>query len=830
MRTRIWTAALGLLLLVVLATGSYLYWQAREAEPLYDGELILPGLQAPAIVTFGPYAVPHIEARSEQDLFQIQGYVLASERMWQMDLMRRLAKGELAAVLGEDLVPVDRLFRTLGLARAASRSLAAISSHGRQVLEAYARGVNTYRQLNASRLPLEYRLAGFEPAPWSPVDSLAIAEYMGCLLSFNVREELVFLRLAKRLGSTRALELFPTDEGLPAPEYPQEFSSYLTGATAPSVEPRRTAVPSIGLPLPGPASNSWAVPGTRTRDGQPLLANDPHLSPSTPGIWYELEMKAPGYHAAGLTLPGVPLVLIGHNQDLAWAITTVMADTQDIFLERPTDNGNSVERADGRREAITRRKESIHVRDRQEPVPLAVRSTSNGIIINDILGIATGTPLELVDPGLPYLLALKRNIELPDQTIEGFYRLNRASTVESARDAVRRLSHTSQNIVFAHRNGDLAWQVTGALPLRRGSLGTFPMPAWTGDFGWEGYAPREQNPGGGPTDDVLVTANNRFTDLAHEPHVTRSWLAPFRAQRIREMLSNSNQMTVEAMTAMQLDRTSIEARHLLTALRRLDPDLPNLDPSAWRAVENHLLGWDTRMQPASPSAAFYLLLQAALFEELFGDELGEDLAALESTASYKYHALQEVVRTGRSSFWDDVRTPEQEASVHIWARAIHNAHRELERRQGEPTTARLDRLQRLVFPHAFHRTPLLGRLFDVGPIGIGGGNHTVNVTKSRLLTPETPRFLPSYRVVFTPGQWGATRGTQTLGQSGHRFSPHRTDQLDDWRSGKTHAWHWNGPPPEAVMGTLRLLPERELPGEDKTGGRGQEAAKDSLRS
>ena len=807
MRARIWSFTLLILLLASVGSAAYLFWRAKQAEPRYQGELTLPGLQAPVQVRFGPKAIPYIQAASQEDLFLAQGYLVAAERMWQMDLLRRLARGQLAEVLGEDLLPVDRLFRTLGLARAAERNLAAIRGDAAEALEAYARGVNAYRVLHASRLPLEYRLAGFQPAPWSPVDSLAIAEYMGFMLSFNFREELAFLRVAARLGTARALELFPSDEGMPAPAYTLELEDYAAGNIGEPLIPYWDAMRALGLPVAGPASNSWAVSGRRTASGEPLLANDPHLAPSMPSIWYELELQAPDFHVAGVALPGLPLVVIGHNEDLAWGFTTAMADTQDIFLERPLSAGTAVERAGSEPEPIAFRTEEIRVRGRQQTDQLVLRSTSNGVIINDILGTQTGIPMEFVDTKLPYLLALRWNIELPDRALEGIYRLNTAQTIEAAREAVRLISHAAQNVLLVHRSGEIAWQMSGALPLRLRGLGTFPVPAWQPGNGWKGYLERDRNPGkSNPDEGLLITANNRVVSADSPIHVSRSWMPPFRAQRIRELLTTRADLAPESLARMQLDLASIEARRTREALHKLEPELRRVDPEAWAVAEHFLLNWDTHLVPESASGALFMLLRMTLFTELFGDELDEDLSALASTTVYTYHAFLEVIRTGDSSFWDDTRTARQEAPAEIWGRALRKARNELARRQGDPQTARLDRLRRLTFPHAFHNS-LLGPLFDVGPIGTGGGDHTVNVMKSLLLNPETPSFVPTYRVVFTPGDWRSTRGTQTLGQSGHRFSRYRDDQLHDWLTGKTHPWYWGGPPPHEVIGNLVLVPE-----------------------
>lgn len=340
------------LLLVALALGAagVAWWAMDSALPVYSGERTLPGLSAPVRVRTGPHGVPSIDAESIRDLVMAQGFTVARERMWQMDLMRRLAQGRLAEIFGPKALAADRLFRTMSLGADAKRSLAVLERPYRALLEAYAQGVNDYLGEARGRLPVEYRITGLEPTPWRPADSLAIGAYMAWTQSFNLREELIFLRIAARIGPSRARLLFPTDEGVPAPPLPLGLPEDL-GALDPALPAALLATmdgpAALGLPVPGAASNAWAVTGARTADGSAMLANDPHLAPSVPGIWYELEIQAPGLHAAGLALPGVPLILIGHNADLAWGFTSAIADTEDLFLERPTADGGSVERPGG---------------------------------------------------------------------------------------------------------------------------------------------------------------------------------------------------------------------------------------------------------------------------------------------------------------------------------------------------------------------------------------------------------------------------------------------------------------------------------------------------
>ncbi|WP_338115373.1 penicillin acylase family protein [Thiocystis minor] len=789
-----------------------LYWLARRAEPVYSGTLTLTGLTSPVRVGFGPHAVPTIAADNLQDLLFAQGYVVASERLWQMDTLRRLASGRLAEVFGADALPADRFFRTVGLAHEARRTLESLEASDRDLLAAYAAGVNAYRNEARARLPLEYRIAGFAPAPWQPEDSLVIGGYMAWTQSFNLRAELTFLRLAARIGPARARELFPTDEGIPAPDVSPELVRYLSPSPsrkslteAPSLDSACRLPARFGLPIPGAASNAWVANGSRTATGAAMLANDPHLAPSMPGIWYELELIAPELHLSGVTLPGVPLVLIGHNEHLAWGFTSAIADTQDLFVERATPDGR-VERAGSDPEPILSRIERIPVKD-AEPVELAVRRTSHGVIVNGILGDATDSPMDL--PGLDTadLLALRQNNDLPDLSFAAIHRLARSRTLSEAREASTGFRQVALNLMLAHRDGGIAWQVTGLLPKRGKGSGAFPSPGWLPEYAWRGFVPQRLNPAQtDPTGGALITANNRTIPADYPVAVSRAWMAPYRAQRIAELLAGSPPLTPASMADIQRDRLSLQARLMQRSLRRIEMELRAVDARAWDIASDSLLDWNGVMDGDSPSAALFILLEPALFEALYGDELGEDLAALMEMAMVAYNPLQETLRSGQSSFWDDATTPMIETPAEIWARAILAATADLKSRSGVSGKAPLERIRTLTFPHAFDKLPVLGPWFSVGPIGVAGGTDTVNVMKATPLKPEQALFAPSMRVVATPADWTQTRGTLPLGQSGHRFSPYRTDQLDDWLAGDSHPWPWNGPVDGNVVGQLLLMP------------------------
>jgi penicillin amidase len=824
MRRRLrWLAVIAAI--AVIVAGGVVVWLLKSPEPSYDGSQHLPGLHEAVSVRFGTHAVPSISASSIEDLVRAQGWVLASERLWQMDLMRRLASGRLAEVFGANALAVDRYFRTVGLPSAARDGLAALEPRYRRLLQAYADGVNAWISAHSSRLPAEYRISGVEAANWRPLDSLAIGEYMAWINAVNLREELVFLRLAQRVGTRRALELFPTDEGIPAPADAYALPDYTTPArTASPVAAGLVAalgtldayVADLGLPTRGAASNAWAVTGDRTSNGQALLANDPHLSASMPSIWYEMELQAPGMHVAGLSLPGIPLILIGHNEQLAWGLTTAMADTQDLFLERVTGDGDAVLRPDGAQAAIRSRAEQITVAGRDTPVALMIRSTSHGVLIDDLLR-GPWTPEGLAAVRGPWLVALRTNLDVPGRAFAALYGLNTAETVEEARAAAMDIRHVSQNVTIAHRNGRIGWQVTGQLPNRGRGTGGFPAPGWEPGYGWTGWLPSTKNPGvSDPPSDHLVNANNRTIPTDYPAVIGHTWLAPYRAQRIEAMLTEARTETrrldAADLAAMQLDRKSIKAQVFLDALRRHLPAIEDFDPVAAGIARDGLLGWNGAFEPDSGPAVLFSLLREPLYEGLFGDELGDDLPPLIDLAVASYGPLEEAVRTDQSSFWDDQSTPGRtEGPAQVWAKALRQAHAQVKARFPDPGSRRLDQLQSVVFPHAFAGQPIIGELFGVGPVGLGGDASTVNVAITSADDPEQISYIPSMRVVYTPADWSGTRGTLPLGQSGHRLSRYRTDQLDDWITGGTHRWPWNGPPDGDEIGRLLLLPPGQKP-------------------
>jgi acyl-homoserine lactone acylase PvdQ len=465
-----------------------------------------------------------------------------------------------------------------------------------------------------------------------------------------------------------------------------------------------------------------------------------------------------------------------------------------------------VERAGGEAETLAVGTERILVRG-ADPVDLPIRSSSNGVVIDAVLGPVTRTPIDLPEVSSPDLIVLRQAHDQPDLAFAGLLRLNQATSLPEAAEAILAFRHVVLNLMLAHRDGGIGLQVSGLLPRRGKGSGAFPLPGWVEGAAWQGFVPQTANPTRiDPPGGALITANNRIVPADYPVTVSNAWMAPFRAQRIHARLDEAGVLDPARMAAIQRDRLSEQAALTRRWLRALEMELRAVDTGAWATATELLQDWDGEMSASSRPAALYALLEPALFRALYGDELGEDLEPLADLALFVYSPLQETLQSGRSGFWDDVTTEEVEQPAEIWARALKAARHELEARTAAGGEVRLDRVRTLTFPHAFGALPVVGSVFNVGPLPVGGHSDSVDLMKSRLLEPGEAIIIPTLRVVFTPADWSQTRAVQPLGQSGHRFSPYRTDQLDDWLNGDSHHWPWGGPSEKATLGVLTLAP------------------------
>lgn len=762
--------------------GLGIVYLTRRAFPQTSGTITAAGLGGPVEVVRDAWGIPHIAARSARDLFFAQGFVHAQDRLWQMELNRRTASGRLSEILGEATLPTDRFLRTIGLRRAAEAHVAAISGRARDMLEAYAAGVNASIAVSQGRLPLEFVLLGFAPEPWTPADTLAYGKLMAWVLGGDWRSEILRQQLVERFGDGALERLMPA-----YPSSPIIVPDARAGA-GPSPHDARPAHPRIAFPTPpeisdrpagsgdlptlpgwsgiaggtggGFGSNNWVAAGDRTSTKSALLANDPHLEAQMPAVWYLMHLTGGPYDVAGATFPGVPGVIIGHNRDVAWGVTNANPDVQDLYIERfhPQDPNRYLFKGEWLPAAVIR--EEIRVKGRSEPVVEAVRVTRHGPILNNVVR------------GLGQFLALRWTALDASTIIEAVDGINRASSWDEFREALRAWDAPGQNFVFAHRNGEIGYQLSGRIPVRARGGGGVPVPGWTGEYEWTGTVPFEALPSVHRSTGIVVTANNRITPPGYAPFLGRDWDPGFRAQRIGEMLSTGPQ-ALETFQRIQSDLTSIPGRLAVAALRSVTVSDPALQP-----LFQDLVAWDGLVSPGSRPAALYEAFVDALIRELFKGPLDES-----TFARYLRHydapvvTMLALLRDPSSGWWRGDRDRAIE-------RAFREAVRTLERRLGPDRSRwRWGRLHQPVFVHPLGRLKAFAWIFNATPPETGGDAFTVNQGAFNPEEPFRQVLVSSYRQILDPADWDRSRVIYTTGQSGLPFHPHYRDFSTRWARG-----------------------------------------------
>jgi penicillin amidase len=794
--------ALAAVLVALLVAGAALALLAASTFPRERGEVRVAGLSAAVTIEQDERGVPTIRAATADDALFGLGYAHARDRLWQIEFQRRVGSGRLAEVLGARTVPTDRFLRTVGFRRAAEAAIPSLSAEVRQALAAYAAGVNAFLAADGAR-PIEFRLLGISPEPFTIVDSLVWSKMMAWDLAANATTEIRRAAYVEKVGRQRAADMFPEAPLTPTILLDEEWASSFESRAA-SGRPVDSAVANpqskiqspkwrqleaafeliAGLGLTGDelGSNSWVVAGSRTTTGKPLLANDPHLGFRAPSVWYLARLEAPGFSVAGATLPGVPGVIIGHNTRIGWGLTSVEPDVQDLYLEEtdPADPTRYRFRGEWRR--FTSRNETIRVKG-ASPVTFEVRESVHGPIVTDSLAGANrfGRPVALRWTGL----------DPDDTTPEAFLGIDRASNWKEFLAAASRLTAPAQNLVYADVDGHIGYTATGAIPIRPRADGLLPVSG-AGEDEWSGYVPFEKLPRVlDPPRGFVATANNRVVSPRYPWPFTRDWPEPYRALRITDRLTAVPRVSPEDMRAIQMDQVSYQARELLPLL--LDTVAPD---AASRDALERLRAWDRTFSADSVPASIYAAWYAAL-SAMPEDELGES-----QPGNVRSRFLINAIRS-ESAWCDDVRTPGRETCADFKAASLARALTILRKRLGpDPSSWRWDRLHTARSPHGvFDRVPVLRRFFSL-EVGQGGDGSAVNVGGYSRDGSFVMTAGPSYRQVFDFTDLARSRFVLTTGQSGNVFDRRYRDQLPLWHDGRS--FELGG----AAAKTLTLLPAK----------------------
>jgi len=782
--------------ILVITTAALTWWFIYRPLPQTDGSISLPGLQHEVAVERDVWGVPHIRAASVEDLAEAQGYVMAQDRLWQMDLLRRVARGQLSEILGSRTLPIDKEFRTYGFARAAERDASLLDPESRKVMEAYARGVNQFITQNKKNLPLEFSLLGYEPAPWQPSDTLAVSGYMYRTLTDTWQRELNRAKVTERAGPDRAKDLFSQEAAMDhfvvgdpkviddgsqrsaadgddqeddddlQPDTvlkagssdsqslaPRESDPDLTSALARSIQ--SFLAESRSEIRQGLGSNNWVVNGAHTATGKPLLANDTHLELSIPSIWYEIHLTAPGWNVKGFTLPGAPMIIIGHNDRLAWGFTNNGADVQDLYVETFNPVSADEYRVKGAWAKAQIIDETIRIKGQQDE-HLKVTITRHGPIVHR-------------DGDKAYAI---RWIATERGGLANSYNwLGKTRNWKEFREAMKRVWGPGQNAVYADVEGNIGYVMAARVPIRRKGHGEVPVPGDADDYEWTGYIPFDQLPQAlNPETGLIVTANARVVGPNYKPYLTDRWDEPYRTARIYDLLHDRHDLRPEDMLKVQTDTYSYPhvflADQLSAAARTVKPK----DLRAQKLIEG-LKDWNGIADADSPEVSFLHAARRAALDLLLEPFLGKDT----NLYQWRSTAFLQKTLTDRPAKW---LPPAYKNYDELLVAAADVAATKLAE---QSKSERVEdwawkRFNSLDMFHPIGHEGLLKRFLSVTDKPQSGTQYSVRAAMKT--------HGPAMRFVGNPGNWDESILVITAGQSGQPGSSHYSDQFSYWYEGK----------------------------------------------
>ncbi|WP_371598288.1 penicillin acylase family protein [Streptomyces sp. NBC_00564] len=849
----------------------------RASFPQTTGEIKLDGLSGPVDVKRDSYGIPQIYASSDEDLFMAQGFVQAQDRFYEMDVRRHMTSGRLSEMFGSGTVDDDEFLRTLGWDRVAKEEYdTKLSDSTKKYLQAYAKGVNAYlKGKDGKDISLEYAALGFEndykPQEWTPVDSVAWLKAMAWDLRGNMDDEIDRSLMTSRLGPQQIADLYPeypysrnqtiVQEG----EYDSATQSYVQGGSSTTTDSAGTGLAgdttapaglesqlsglydvlddlptAVGVNGNGIGSNSWVVDGDHTITGEPLLANDPHLSPSLPSVWYQMGLHCTTvsatcqYDVSGYTFAGMPGVIIGHNQDIAWGMTNSGVDVTDLYLEKLTGDGYQV---DGKVKPFTTRKETIKVAGGDSKT-IVVRETDNGPLVSDrndeLVKVGEKATVDSAAPdrGDGYGISLRWTALEPGNSMDAVFELDKATNWTEFRNASASFDVPSQNLIYADTKGNIGYQLPGKIPTRGEGDGSLPAPGWDSKYNWTGYIkqaelPYEYNPDRG----YIVTANQAVVDKDKYPYtLTTDWGYGTRSQRITDLIESKikdgGKISTEDMRQMQLDNSSEIAKLLVPKLLKIDVDDPDV-----REAQKLLEGWDYTQDADSAAAAYFNSVWRNILKLAFGNKLPKELrvegqclnvAPVDTTgpadedqtvrecgqrAADKaqpdggdrwFEVVRNIIDDEDSDWWKSPKTRLDKATDtrdELFGRALKDARWELTAKLGKDIdTWNWGRLHRLFLKNQTLGTEgpaYLQYMLNRGPWKLSGGEATVNATGWNAAGGYGVVWVPSMRMVVNLGDLDKSKWINLTGASGHAYSAHYTDQTDIWAEGQLLDWSFS---------------------------------------
>ncbi len=761
----------GLLLLILLLVGLLLFWVVGRPLPTTSGTVQIAGLSAEVKVVRDKSGVPHISASNPTDLFMAQGYVTAQDRLWQMEFNRRVGAGRLSEVLGDAAIKEDRFLRTIGLRRAASAELGDLNPEERLILESYAKGVNAFIESHQDSLPVEFTLLGFKPEPWTVLDSMTWGKVMAYDLSGNYTKEILRASLVEKLGADKAKTLLPTDPYSGTPFIKPEGVSYAGIAQNLAALDFRSDLAGLGAGDPASrGSNNWVVAGAKTTTGKPMLANDPHLGITNPSIWYEVGLQGGGFNVAGVSFPGVPGVIVGHNERIAWGVTNVGGDTQDLFLEKVNPANPNQYEFQGNWLEMQVLDEELKIKGKPSEI-LKVRITRHGPIMNPVQ--------DSIKDSQPMALQWTALGKTP--IVSAVFRYNRAQNWQEFREALRGFATPSQNFVYADVDGNIGYQMPGLFPIRAKGDGLLPVPGWTGEYDWKGFIPFDELPSFyNPPPGFVATANQWPIPPTSKIYIGQEFDPGWRGQRITELLQAKPKLSLEDLGAIQNDVLSIPGREFASYMGKLPDTDPKLSDSLKRLRE-----WDGRMTADSVPAALYKVTYQYLLENLFKAKLGDEIfERYQGNPAYHLPLILNLMKEPQNEWWGATG---RDAMLQ---KSLGQAQDYLSGKLGSsPNDWRWGKIHSIGFPEnpIGKAVPFpLNALLNLKTVERAGDGSTVAAASYDYTKPYNQTSGQSFRGLMNLADFDASLMTNTVGQSGQPFNKHYGDNIDDWNGGRWH--------------------------------------------
>ena len=778
------------IIILLVVGGAIFYKMLRSSLPEYSGEIKSDKISNEIKIYRDSLAIPYIFASNEEDAAFALGYVHAQERMFTMDLARRAAEGKLSEVFSNETVPFDKMFRTVGIKNTCEKILQKINPSSLKILRAYSDGVNLYIKNKKGEYPIEFDVLGYQPEEWKPLNSIEIIRMMGWELNISWWVDVSFTELVQKLGEDKVKEILPEYPENGPTIIPPEIKNY-PKITSGFIDTDKRFREFMGWEGTHIGSNNWVVDGKKSVTGKPIIANDTHLGYSAPGTWFAAVISAGGLDVSGFTLPGVPGVVIGKNKNISWAVTNIMNDDADFYVEK-LDSAGTKYFYNGKWENLISKDDTIFVKD-EKPIPIKINSTVHGPIISDI------HPYSFFYEDQPHVPALSMKWMGNDfsDELSAILGIDKAGNWNEFKSSLKDFAVPGQNFVYADKNGNIGYVFGSKLPVRNSVSPTFVLDGTTDKYDWKGYIQQDEMPTlFNPPQDFIASANNKtLKDFKY--YITNLWEPPSRIQRIKELLTSKDKLSVNDYMDFQMDVTSPYAKEI-TKYIILAFDSVNVVDNNLKTSLEMFSDWNYKMDEYSQVPAIYAVFLKYLLKNIFEDEMGKELFnEFVFVANVPYRSLVRVLGNPGCSWFDNIHTPQVETENDIIRQSLSDALTELENKYGKDIGGwQWGRIHQAIFKHPFSGVSgLLDKYIDIGPYNVGGDGTTIFNTEYPFYESidKYPRFShkefennlgPAMRFIFDFSKPDQFYMVLLTGESGNVMSKHYRDMSEMWLRGR----------------------------------------------